>query len=48
LILDGELRRRMARRGREIAVGEFSVEDFVAKSLAVYREVATEARLAWP
>jgi glycosyltransferase involved in cell wall biosynthesis len=46
LILDAGLRRRMAGRGREIAVADFSVEDFVAKSLAVYREVLTDARLA--
>ena len=46
LILDAELRRRLAAHGREIAVADFSVEDFVAKSLAVYREVLTDARLA--
>jgi len=48
LILDPTLRRALARRGRDIAVGEFSVEDFVARSLAVYREVMADAKLSWP
>lgn len=48
LLADPALRRRMARRGREIAVAEFSVEDFVARSLAVYREVMADAKMAWP
>lgn len=36
LLRDADLRRRLARRGREIAVAEFSVEQFVAESLAAY------------
>ena len=48
LLTDAALRRRLARRGREIAVTEFSVEDFVARSLAVYREVLNEAGEVWP
>jgi len=48
LILDPALRRALAKRGRDIAVGEFSVEDFVARSLAVYREVMADAKLNWP
>jgi glycosyltransferase involved in cell wall biosynthesis len=37
LIEDAGLRRRLAARGRAIAEAEFSVEKFVADSLAVYR-----------
>ena len=40
LIEAGDLRERMGRRGRERALDEFSVEGFVAASLAVYRTVA--------
>ena len=36
LLRDPDLRRRLAKRGREIAVAEFSVEQFVAESLAAY------------
>ena len=39
LIRDGELRRQFGRRGRALAEAEFSVEDFVARSLAVYDEL---------
>jgi len=42
LLDDAELRRRMGARGRAIAVAEFSVEDFVAKSLAAYGAVLPE------
>lgn len=36
LLQDPDLRRRLAQRGREIAVAEFSVEQFVTESLAAY------------
>lgn len=39
LIEDHDLRRRMAARGRDIAVAEFSVVHFVATSLDAYRRV---------
>ena len=39
LIGDAPLRRRLGRKGREIAVAEFSDEDVAAKTLAVYREL---------
>ncbi len=39
LIEDPNLRRAMGLRGRAIAEAEFSVEDFVARSLVVYDEV---------
>ena len=39
LLDDAGLRQRMGGRGRVIAVDEFSVEDFIAKSLAAYRAV---------
>ncbi len=39
LIEDAALRRRMGARGREIAEAEFSVEQFVAQHLEVYRAV---------
>jgi glycosyltransferase involved in cell wall biosynthesis len=39
LIEAGDLRERMGRRGRERALDEFTVEGFVAASLAVYRTV---------
>ena len=45
LLQDGDLRRRFGQRGREIAVGEFSVERFVAESLAVYRAVLALGKL---
>ncbi|MBM3554518.1 MAG: glycosyltransferase family 4 protein [Alphaproteobacteria bacterium] len=48
LIEDVGLRRRLAARGRAIAVAEFSVEDFVTKSLGVYRDVMTESGSKWP
>lgn len=40
LIEDADLRRALAARGRAIAEAEFSVDLFVAQSLAVYDEVA--------
>ena len=39
LIENTSLRRRLAARGREIAVADFAVERFVAETLAVYRAV---------
>lgn len=39
LIEDGQLRRRMGQRGREIAEREFSVERVVQETLAVYRSL---------
>lgn len=36
LLRDADLRRRLAKRGRAIAVAEFSVEQFVTESLAAY------------
>ncbi len=39
LLADPDLRRRMGARSRERAVAEFSVEEFVAASLATYRAV---------
>ncbi|MBM3569123.1 MAG: glycosyltransferase family 4 protein [Alphaproteobacteria bacterium] len=48
LIADRDLRRRMGAAGRAMAVAKYAVEDFVARSLAVYREVMDEAGVAWP
>lgn len=45
LIENPALRARMGKRGREIAVAEFSQEWVVAKTLAVYRELLNEKRL---
>ncbi len=39
LIEDPELRRRMGKKGRELAVAEFSVETVVNETLAIYREL---------
>ncbi|MGA9032928.1 MAG: glycosyltransferase family 4 protein [Sulfuricaulis sp.] len=39
LILDSSLRQRMGKRGREIAVAEFSVANIVKDTLAVYEEL---------
>lgn len=39
LIEDPELRRRMGRAGREIAVAEFSLEKVVSETLAVYKKL---------
>jgi glycosyltransferase involved in cell wall biosynthesis len=39
LVTDRELRERMGRRGREIAVRDFSVEQVVEQTLALYRRV---------
>jgi glycosyltransferase involved in cell wall biosynthesis len=39
VIEDPALRRRLGRRGREIAVAEFSVEKVVAETLTLYREL---------
>jgi glycosyltransferase involved in cell wall biosynthesis len=39
LILDSSLRRRMGKRGREIAEAEFSVEKVAHETLAVYRSL---------
>lgn len=39
LIEDPELRRRMGKKGRELAVTEFSVETVVNETLAIYREL---------
>ena len=39
LLDNADLRQSMGARGRAIAVAEFSVEDFIAKSLAAYRAV---------
>jgi glycosyltransferase involved in cell wall biosynthesis len=41
LIESPELRRRMGRRGRQIAVEEFAVERVVAETLAIYRTLLT-------
>ena len=46
LLNDGELRQRLARRGRAIAEAEFSVEHFVAASLAAYDRVLATADAA--
>ena len=37
------LRRRLGARGREIVLAEFSVERFVAETLAVYAELSAPA-----
>lgn len=42
LIRDRELRERMGRRGREIAVERFSIEHVVAKTAEVYEELTAE------
>ncbi len=42
LLEDAELRRRLAAAGRAIAEAEFSVEAFIADTLAVYRAVLPE------
>ncbi|MDP2830250.1 MAG: glycosyltransferase family 4 protein [Sulfuricellaceae bacterium] len=39
LLEDGELRRCMGARGRELAVAAFSVEQVVSETLALYREL---------
>jgi glycosyltransferase involved in cell wall biosynthesis len=39
LIEDSELRARMGRRGREMALESFSVEQVNAETLAVYRDL---------
>ncbi len=39
LLGDAELRRRLGEQSRQRAVAEFSLEDFVARSLATYRAV---------
>ena len=44
LLDDDELRRRMGARGREIAMDEFSVEDFVERSLDAYARVLPRGR----
>lgn len=46
LLTDPALRQRLGARGREIAEAEFSVGDFVAKSLAAYAAVLPRARWA--
>jgi len=43
LIEDADLRRRLAARGREIAVSDFTVERFVAETLAVYQAVMPDS-----
>ena len=43
LIEEPELRRGLGARGREIALAEFSVERFVAETLAVYRTLSPSA-----
>lgn len=43
LIEDAEIRRNMGRRGREIVVGEFSLEQVVKETLGVYRELLANA-----
>jgi len=42
MIEDVELRRRMGKRGREIAEADFSVEKVVRETLAVYRQLLAE------
>lgn len=44
LISDPDLRRRMGRRGRELAVEQFSVSRVVDKTVDVYRDLAGEVR----
>lgn len=44
LIRDGELRARMGRRGREIAVERFSIQRVVEKTAEVYRDLTGETR----
>ena len=39
LIEDGALRRRLGARGREIAIAEFGLEQVIAETLALYREL---------
>lgn len=46
LIADPELRSRYGRRGREIAVAEFSDREVAAKTVAVYRELVGTAPAA--
>lgn len=46
LLTDPALRKRMGARGREIVEAEFSVGDFVVKSLAAYAAVLPRARWA--
>jgi len=43
LIDDPDLRRRLGARGREIILAEFSVERFVAETMAVYRGLSSPA-----
>lgn len=38
LIVDSDMRRRMGKCGRALALGEFSQEQIIAETLAVYRE----------
>ncbi len=42
LASDRSLRKRMGKRGREIAVAEFSEQEFVSRTLAVYSELLGE------
>ena len=44
LLRDPDLRERMGRRGREIAVERFSIEVVVEKTAEVYRDLAGEGR----
>ena len=46
LILDGGMRVRFGRRGREIAEAEFGVDRVVAATLALYRSLATASPVA--
>ena len=48
LLEDEGLRREMGRRARDMAVAEFAVDAFVAKTLAVYRSLLPAAALALP
>jgi len=44
LIRDPDLRRRMGRRGRELAVERFSIQVVVEKTAEIYRDLAGEVR----
>lgn len=44
LVRDPRLRRRMGRRGRELAVERFSIEVVVEKTAEIYRDLAGEVR----
>lgn len=48
VLRDAELRRRMGRRGREIAVERFSIQRVVEKTAEVYRELTAETVLRTP